>query len=96
MTEGDYGVSVPIVVKGVTIDSGDTVLLTVKKSKNGSLVLEKEFTGITSNTIDLEFTEDETMMLKVGNYVYSLDWYKDGEFYYCLVENSKLKVGDKI
>ena len=52
MTEGDYGVSVPIVVKGVTIDSGDTVLLTIKKSKNGSLVFDKEFTGITSNTID--------------------------------------------
>ena len=96
MCEGDYGVSLPFVIVGITIGSQDSVLLTIKKTKNGSPVIEKEYTNIINNTIDISFAEDETMMLKVGNYVYSLDWYKDGNFMYNIVNNSKLKVEDKI
>ena len=96
MCEGDYGVSLPFVVYGITIGSQDTVLLTIKKTKNGSPLIEKEFTNIVNNTIGLSFTEDETMLLKVGNYLYSLDWYKDSVFMYNIVNNAKLKVEDKI
>ena len=95
MTEGDYGVSIPFVVQGVTIDSGDSVLLTIKKEKNGKEILEKNFTNIVANTIDVSFTESETDDLKIGSYVYTLDWYKNGVFQYCLVNNAKLKVEDK-
>ena len=95
MTEGDWGVSIPITVKGVVIDSADSVLLTIKKTKNGKAYLEKTFTSITHNTIDLSFTESESDDLKVGTYLYTLDWYKNGVFYYCLVNNGKLKVEDK-
>lgn len=95
MTEGDFGVSIPIVVKGITIDSGDSVLLTIKKERNGTELLEKVFTNIVDNTIDLSFTESETDDLKIGTYVYTLDWYKGSQFMYCLVNNAKLKVEDK-
>jgi hypothetical protein len=95
MTEGDYGVSIPFVVQGVTIDAGDSVLLTIKKEKNGKEILEKNFTNIVANTIDVSFTEAETDDLKIGSYVYTLDWYKNGVFMYCLVNNAKLKVEDK-
>lgn len=95
MTEGDWGISIPVEVHGVTIDSGDSVLLTIKKTKNGKEFLEKTFTNIVSNIIDLSFTEDESDDLKVGSYLYTLDWYKNGAFYYCLVNNGKLKVEDK-
>ena len=95
MTEGDWGVSIPIKVSGVTIDGADSVLLTIKKEKNGEAFLEKTFTGIIANTIDLSFTEAESESLVVGSYLYTLDWYKNGVFYYCLVNNGKLKVEDK-
>ena len=95
MTEGDFGVSIPIVVQGITIGSGDSVLLTIKKTRNGSAYIEKVFTDIVANTIDLSFTESETDDLKVGSYVYTLDWYKGSQFMYCLVNNGKLKVEDK-
>jgi len=96
MTEGDFGVSLPFVIFGIEIGSQDTIRMTIKKTKNGSPLLEKEFTNITKNTVELSFTEDETLLLKVGNYLYSLDWYKGDQFMYNLVNNSKLKVEDKI
>lgn len=95
MTEGDFGVSLPFVAKGITIDSGDSVLLTVKETKNGDPVLTKTFTGITKNTIDLVFTEAESETLTVGSYIYTMDWYRGTQFLYCIVENGKLKVVDK-
>ena len=96
MTEGDFGVSLPFIIVGITIGSQDRILLTVKKTKNGSPLIEKEYTDIAKNTINLSFTEDETLMLKVGNYLYSLDWYQGDQFMYNIVNNAKLKVEDKI
>ena len=102
MTEGDFGVSLPFEIHGITIDVGDTILFTVKKEKNGKVVLEKNFTKtandnspIHENTLDLILTESETDDLKIGTYVYTLDWYKGSQFMYCLVNNAKLKVEDK-
>ena len=96
MCEGDFGVSLPFVIVGITIGSSDSVRLTVKKTKNGSPLIEKEYTNIIGNTIGLSFTEDETLLLKVGTYLYSLDWYQGDTFMYNIVNNSKLKVEDKI
>ena len=97
MTEGDYGVSLPFFIYGVTIDDGDSVLFTVKTEKNGDTVFTKDFTDVTDNIVDLVLTEDESALLEAGTtYVYSLDWYSDGVFMYCLVNNAKLKVEDKI
>ena len=96
MCEGDFGVSLPFVIKGITIGGSDVVRLTVKKTKNGSPLIEKEYTSISQNTINISFTEDESMLLKVGNYVYSLDWYQGDTFMYNIVNNAKLKVEDKI
>ena len=58
-------------------------------------ILEKNFTNIVANTNEVSFTESETDDLKIGSYVYTLDWYKNGVFQYCLVNNAKLKVEDK-
>ena len=96
MTEGDFGVEMSIAIDGVSISSLDTILMTIKKTKNGKAVLEKTFTINEDNTIDLSFTEAETDELKVGTYLYALDWYRNGVFMYNIVNNSKLKVEDKI
>ena len=96
MCEGDFGVQLPFVISGITIQPGDSALFTVKHEKNGDPVIQKEYTNIAGNIIDLSLTEAESALLHVGNYVYSLDWYKYGKFQYNLINNAKLKVEDKI
>lgn len=96
MTEGDFGISIPFTVNvGANIDVGDSVLLTIKKAKNGEALFTKTFTNISHNTIDFVFTEAESEQLEVGNYFYTMDWYKGTQFYYCIVDGGKLKVEDK-
>ena len=96
MTEGDFGVEMSIEIDGLSISSSDTIELVVKKTRNGKAVLEKTFEINDDNTIDLVFTEAETDDLKVGTYIYRLDVYRNGVFMYNVVNNSKLKVEDKI
>ena len=96
MCEGDYGVQLPFVVAGITIQKADTVRFTIKDEKNGTTIFSKAYTNIAGNTIDLSLTEAESAQLGVGTYVYCVDWYKNGIFMYNLVNNAKLKVEDKI
>lgn len=96
MTEGDFGISLPFFIHGVTIDYDDSVRFTVKTEKNGEPLFTKDFTEIDDNIIDLSLTQAESELLEVGSYLYTLDWYKNGVFMYCLVNNAKLKVEDKI
>lgn len=96
MTEGDFGISVPYKVTiGAIIDTADSVLMTIKTEKNGEALFTKTFTDIANNTIDLSFTEAESEQLEVGSYLYTMDWYKGTQFYYCIVDDGKLKVEDK-
>lgn len=96
MTEGDFGISIPYTVNiGANIDVDDYVLLTIKTERNGETLFTKTFSNIAHNTIDFVFTEAESEQLEVGNYLYTMDWYKGNQFYYCIVDNGKLKVEDK-
>ena len=78
MTEGDWGVKLPVTVTGVTFTANDSVR--IKTQQDETTIIEKEYTNITQNTFDLEFTEAESALLPVGSYLYSLDWYQDGAF----------------
>ena len=98
MCEGDFGVQLPIKIDGenITFSASDEILLTIKDKANGSVILPKTFSNISNNTINLEITEEETALLPVGMYVYSLDWYQDGAFYCNIIPSATLKVVDKI
>lgn len=78
MTEGDWGVKLPVTVTGVTFTANDSVRIKIQQDE--TTIIEKEYTNITQNTFDLEFTEAESALLPVGSYLYSLDWYQDGAF----------------
>lgn len=93
MTEGDYGIALPITITGVEMAVGDAIKLTVKKS--GEILLEKIFTSIMNNEVSLELTESESAELPVGTYVYTLDWYQDGNFMCNIFRNAVFKVVDK-
>lgn len=93
MTEGDFGVELPITVSGVTLGAQDSVKFTLKAAPNGETILTKDFSNIQQNTVQLIFTENETP--QVGAYVYSLDWYQLGTFMCNIIPCAAFKVVDK-
>lgn len=96
MTEGDYGIKLPVTISGTTLGAGDSVKLIFKAKQNGDELLVKDFDSITDNTVDLDLTEAESALFSVGSYVYSLDWYQDGNFMCNIIPSAILKVVDKV
>ena len=95
MAEGDYGISLPITVHGTELGGNDSLNVTIKTRKNGETILEKNYSDIEDNTVELELTQTESAKLPVGVYVYSLDWYQNGIFMCNIVLCSLFKVVDK-
>ena len=95
MTEGDFGIQIPITIHDVTFSANDELQLTIKKKRNGDTIITKTYENITNNTIQLELTEEESALLPTGLYIYVLDWYQDGAFLCNLVPSSIFKVVDK-
>ena len=95
MTEGDYGLTLPITISGATIGSGDSIKITIKRNIDGKAVLEKTFTSVQNNTINFELTEEESESLPVGDYVYALDWYQDDSFMCNIIKIGVFKVVNK-
>ena len=93
MTEGDWGVKLPVTVTGVTFAANDSLKFVIKNAE--TTLIEKEFTNITQNTVNLGLTEADTLLLPVGSYVYRLDWYQDGAFMCNIIPISTFKVVDK-
>lgn len=81
MTEGDYGIILPIKIKGATFGIDDHIQITIKTKKNDTTpILSKSFEISDDNIVNIVLTEAETNQLPIGNYVYSLDWYKTDSF----------------
>lgn len=104
MSEGDYGVAIPMSVSGADFDGSDHMKLTIKKSVNGDTILEKDFTNESgafeksgNQSFDFSFvlTEEESALLPVGSYVYRIDWYQSGVFMYNIIPYAPFKVVDK-
>lgn len=93
MTEGDYGIELPITISGVTLGASDALKVTIAHGETA--IIEKEFTNISNNTINLVLTESESALLPIGTYVYSIDWYQNGAFLCNIVPMALFKVGDK-
>ena len=93
MTDGDWGVKLPVTVTGVTFTANDSVRIKIQRDE--TTIIEKEYTNITQNTFDLEFTEAESALLPVGSYLYSLDWYQNGAFMCNIIPSGMFLVGDK-
>lgn len=95
MTEGDWGIELPMSIDGVELTASDEVMVTIKTEKNGETVIIKNFDNISENTINLSLTEEESALLAVGTYVYSLDWYQNGVFLCNIIPVASFKVVDK-
>ena len=95
MAEGDYGIALPVEIKGTTLGAQDSIKLTFKTAVNGDEILLKTFDGITDNTVFLELTDEESALFQVGGYVYCLDWYQNGNFMCNIIPSAQFKVVDK-
>ena len=95
MTEGDYGLELPVTISGATIAAQDEIKLTIKKARNGETLIEKNFSSVLNNTVNLELTQAESALLSVGTYVYVLDWYQNGAFMCNIIPCASFKVVDK-
>ena len=95
MVEDDFGIQLPCTIEGITFASADEIRLVIKDSLNGTLILEKTYTNIQQNTITIELTEAESALLPVGEYVYSLDWYQNGNFMCNIVPVDSFSVVEK-
>lgn len=95
MTEGDYGIKLPIVLSGATMTASDEVKLVIKAAINGAPIVEKTFSNIENNTVDLMLSEAESALLPVGSYFYLLDWYNDGSFMCNIIPWATFKVEEK-
>lgn len=95
MTEGDFGVSLPVTINGIEFTASDTVKISILTAMNGEAIVEKEFTAIDEGTVNLELTQAESALLPVGAYVYRLDWYQSGVFMCNIVPYAAFKVVEK-
>lgn len=95
MAEGDYGIALPIRIRGASFSEGDSVSMSIKTAKNGQTKLTVTFSNITGDTFDLQLTSAQSAELPVGSYVYSLDWFNNGEFLCNIVPIAVFKVVDK-
>ena len=96
MAKGDYGIQLPVSVEGVTVTEHDSLRFSFVDQKSKNSILVKDYNIIQNNTVMLEFTKTESDLFVVGNYLYSLDWYQDGNFMCNLIEDETFKVVDKV
>lgn len=94
MAEGDFGIALPVTVSGVTLSAQDTLRFVFKRMRNVETILTKEYVPI-DGTAPLEFTEEESALFRVGEYVYCLDWFQNGSFLCNVIPWAKFKVVDK-
>lgn len=95
MTEGDFGLSLPITISGPVFESTDKLSLIIKKVANGTELLKKEYSNIEDNKFDFVLTEEETKKLSPCKYGYTLDWYRNDEFLCNIVKDGCFIVEDK-
>ena len=93
--EKDWGIQLPIKIEGIEFTDHDQILFTLKTEIDGELVFTKTFDHISENTISLSLTEEETNMLTVRDYAYSLDWYQDGAFLCNIIPTAIFRVVNK-
>ena len=96
MTVGDYGVKLPVTINGIAITQSDSFRFTFVDAANKNQILTKVFSDVQESELDLEFTEGESSLFVVGYYLYSLDWFQNGNFMCNLIDEGSFKVVKKV
>lgn len=96
MTEGDFGITLPLIFKG-DLEESDTIKFIIKKQTNDSnSVLIKDFDNLSiednTTTCNLSFTKEESELLKNGYYQYGIKQYRDGKLLNTIVTSNEFDV----
>ena len=97
MTEGDFGIALPITVTGVEVQSGDYLSIQIKDKVNGKVLINRPvpYSELSLDTFNFVLTEEESAMLPVGTYVYVFDWYHEATFVCNIIPCGTFKVVEK-
>lgn len=95
MAEDDFGVALEVEIKGTTFGTDDEFRVAIKDDINGETLVEKTFSNISDNKFYLLLTEEDSVKLPVGNYVYLLDWYRSGVLMYNIIPSALWRVVEK-
>ena len=95
MTEKDYGITLPIKIKGAVCEANDKIKLTIKKDFGAEIILEKTFENIQDNTLNFMLTKEESEKLTPRSYIYILDWYRDEVFLCNIVREGLIQIERK-
>lgn len=93
MTEGDFGVELPLTFEDITFSENDMLNFVIVDGNTE--VVSKVYENIQNNAINLVITEAETALLPVGRYDYRLDWYQSNAFMCNLTPNGIFTVSKK-
>ena len=96
MVEGDYGLTLPLIINGITISTDDKLNFYIKKDKNSEKIVDQNYENIENNTINLTFSKEESDRLPIGNYKYAIDWYKQDTFCGNIIKEKDFEVEDKL
>ena len=96
MTEGDFGLQIPINLTGGTISTSDEFKILINDSQDQTTIIEKDYNNVQNNKILFELTEAEAALLPVGSYLWGLDWYQSGAFLDNIIPMSSFKVTKKV
>jgi hypothetical protein len=83
MTEGDYGIILPIELNlnpDTQLEPSDKFAIKIFKKINGSPIITKVYENIVNNTIEFQLNQEDTKLLKPGNYYYDIDWFQEERF----------------
>ncbi|MBO5143035.1 MAG: hypothetical protein J6C46_08650 [Clostridia bacterium] len=95
MTEGDYGTALPMVISGGVLDTDEKIKISIYDYKTHVIKVVKEYSNITNGTFDFSLTKEESALLPVGDYVYSVEWFQEDTFVGTLINAEDFTVKGK-
>lgn len=98
MTEGDFGVLLPFEIEiedGEQLTNEDNFKFSIFNKLNAEPIIEKSFIVDENNVFNFVLTELETKKLKVGYYMYDIDWYNGNRFLNNLIAKEDFEVSEK-
>lgn len=98
MAEGDFGILLPFEIEiedGEQLTNEDNFKISIFSKMNTEAIIEKTFNVDENNVFNFVLTESESKKLKVGYYMYDIDWYSGSRFLNNLIAKEDFEVYEK-
>ncbi len=92
MDAGDFGVGLSCDVKGMTLTATDCLRFRLQDVLTGETLVQKDFTNIQSNHLELVLTKADSDLLPRGIYAYTWEWFQNNILQYALISNAVFRV----